>query len=78
MYHKKSFIYLIFFQRLERMKNLQITKASQKSLDDTESTNQNAETEPSMITENDVLLNGVVTKLGEQKSELKLKLTQRE
>lgn len=65
-------------KRLEKIKNLQISKASQKILDNTESMNQNDETEPSMITENDVLLNGVVTKLGEQKSELQQKLNQRD
>ncbi|XP_016104649.1 IQ domain-containing protein E isoform X2 [Sinocyclocheilus grahami] len=75
-------------KRVEQMKNLQITKASdsQKSPDnkstESESSNQsdsvNTEMEPSVIKENDVHLREAVKKLGEEKKELQEKLTQRD
>ncbi|ROI15943.1 IQ domain-containing protein E [Anabarilius grahami] len=75
-------------KRVEQMKNLHITKASdsQKSSEEkgteSESANQsdsvNTEMEPSVITENDAHLRGAVKKLTEEKKELQIKLTQRD
>ncbi|XP_077061294.1 IQ domain-containing protein E isoform X1 [Siphateles boraxobius] len=75
-------------KRVEQMKNLHITKASdsQKSSvekgTESESANQsdsvNTEMEPSVITENDVHLRGAFKKLAEEKKKLQEKLTQRD
>ncbi|XP_059409677.1 IQ domain-containing protein E-like isoform X3 [Carassius carassius] len=75
-------------KRVEQMKNLQITKASdsQKSPDNkstrSETSNQsdsvNTEMEPFVIKESDVHLREAVKKLGEEKKELQEKLTQRD
>ncbi|XP_016432204.1 IQ domain-containing protein E-like isoform X2 [Sinocyclocheilus rhinocerous] len=75
-------------KRVEQMKNLQITKASDslKSPDNkgtqSESANQsdsvNTEMEPSVITENDAHLRETVKKLEEEKKELEGKLTQKD
>ncbi|XP_067260069.1 IQ domain-containing protein E isoform X1 [Chanodichthys erythropterus] len=75
-------------KRVEQMKNLHITKASdsQKSSEEkgteSESANQsdsvNTEMERSVVTENDAHLRGAVKKLTEEKKELQRKLTQRD
>ncbi|KAK7166610.1 hypothetical protein R3I93_006381 [Phoxinus phoxinus] len=71
-------------KRVEQMKNLHITKASdsQKSSVESESANQsdsvNTEMEPSVITENDVHLREAFKKLAEEKKKLQEKLTQRD
>ncbi|XP_050977547.1 IQ domain-containing protein E isoform X2 [Labeo rohita] len=75
-------------KRVEQIKNLQITKASdsQKSPDnkgtESKSANQsdsvNTEMEPSVIKENDVHLREAIKKLGKENKELQEKLTQRE
>lgn len=75
----------VFYQRVEQMKNLQVSKVSdsQKSPEEVnESANQResveTDTQPSEITETHARLTETVKKLQEENKELQDKLTQRE